>query len=145
MDTPRGTIVSLDAHAGYLRAMIEVDTASCPRCAAGKGCGAGLLGTGAATRQLEMPVDPALGLAVGDEVVLRLAESSVLHAAAIVYGLPMLGAIVAAVLAYAASLGDAGAASAALLGLAIGVAAGRWWLRRRDCLRQFLPAVERPH
>ena len=105
METPTGTVVSLTNRAGDLRAVIEVDVAAvCPRCAAGKGCGAGILGAGRGNRRVEVAVDPDLHLGEGDEVQLTLAPDSILRASVIVYGIPMLGALIAAALAYGLSL-----------------------------------------
>ena len=47
MENPTGRVVSLVDKRSGARAVVEVDAASaCPRCAAGKGCGAGLLQPG---------------------------------------------------------------------------------------------------
>jgi len=146
MDIPKGTVVSLVSRAGDMHATINVDVmTACPRCASGKGCGAGILAAGSRTRQLQVLVDPDLGLAEGDVVDLTLAPRNILRAALIVYGLPMLGAIVGAAIAYAYSLGDTGAAFAALMGLATGLLLGRWRLRQTSCLQQFMPTIGRPH
>ena len=61
--------------------------------------------------------------------------ASLLHAAAVVYGIPMLGALLAAAVAYSASLGDAGAAVASLLGLGAGLVVSRSRLRKAGCLQ----------
>ena len=138
--------MSLVDNADGVRAIVDVDVAaSCPRCAAGKGCGAGLLTSGSSSRQVEATIRPGLDVAKDDVVEISLAPDNILRAAAIIYGLPMLGAIVAAALAYAFSLGDVAAAIAALIGLGSGLLAGRWRLRRTSCMRQFIPSVERLH
>jgi positive regulator of sigma E activity len=80
---------------------------------------------------------------VDDVVEISLAPDNLLQAAFLVYGLPLFGAIIAAAIAYAFSLGDAGAALAALLGLSGGLVVGRWRLRQPSCLRRFVPSVER--
>ncbi len=116
--------MSLVDRADGARAIVDIEVAAaCPRCAAGKGCGAGLISN--------------------DLVEIALAPDNLLRAAAIVYGLPMLGAVAAAALAYVLSLGDAAAAVAALAGLSAGFAIGRWRLRRISCLRRFVPSVQR--
>ena len=145
METPTGTIVSITDRAGGLRAVIEVDaTAICPRCAAGKGCGAGILGASRGTRRVEAVIDPALRLGEGDHVQLTLASDSVLRASVIAYGFPLLGAVAAAAAAYSLSLGDPGAALAALAGIGAGMLFGRRRLRREECLREFIPTAVRP-
>ncbi len=126
------------------RAVVIVDVASaCPRCAAGKGCGAGLFASSGSNRQIEATIRPGLDIAEEDIVEIGLAPDNLLQAAIIVYGLPMLGAVVAAAIAYTLALGDAAAAVAALLGLASGLAIGRWRLRQTACLQRFVPTVER--
>ena len=127
-----------------MHAVVGIDVASaCPRCAAGKGCGAGIFVDTGRERQVQADVRPGLQVEEGDVVEVALAPDNLLRAALIVYGLPMLGAILGAVLAYALALGDLGAAVAALLGLGCGLLLGRWHLRRRDCLSRFVPTVER--
>jgi positive regulator of sigma E activity len=144
MDNPKGKVVSLVDNADGVRAVVRVDVAAvCPRCSAGKGCGAGLFTSAVGERQVEATIRSGLDIAEQDVVEISLAPGNVLHAAAIVYGLPMLGAVVAAAIAYALTLGDATAAVAALLGLASGLAIGRWRLRQTACLRRFVPSIEK--
>jgi positive regulator of sigma E activity len=140
METSRGTVVSVVRRAGATCAIVDVETAACPRCAAGRGCGAGLP---APRRRVELPVDPALGLAAGDAVDLRLEPTGVLKAALIVYGGPLGGALAAAALAYGMRLDDAAAAAAALLGIGVGVLASRLRLARSGSVRGFLPFVDK--
>ncbi len=126
------------------RAIVAVEsTQACPRCAAGKGCGAGIFSAGGSERQVEVTVPNGLRPAVDDIVEISLAPKNLLRAALIVYGIPMLGALAGAVMAYAASLGDAGAALAALLGLGSGLIVSRWRVRRETCLQRFTPSIER--
>jgi len=126
------------------RAVVAVDvTSACPRCAAGKGCGAGLFASGGTGRQVEASVPPGLDIAEEDVVEISLAPDNILRAAIIVYGLPMLGAVIAATIAYTLSLGDVTAALAALTGLGSGLVLARWHLRQTACLQRFLPTIER--
>jgi positive regulator of sigma E activity len=144
MENPTGRILSLVDGADGARALVKVAAAAaCPRCAAGKGCGAGIFAVGDSEREIEASVPVGLTVAVDDVVEISLAPDNVLQAAILVYGLPLSGAILAAAVAYAFSLGDVGAAMAALLGLGGGLAAGRWRLRQPDCLHGFVPSVER--
>jgi sigma-E factor negative regulatory protein RseC len=144
MDNPEGRVVSLADSADGVHAIVAVDAASvCPRCAAGKGCGAGIFASGAGTRQIEANVRPGLTIAVDDVVEISLAPDNLLRAAVIVYGVPMFGAVIGAALAYIFSLGDAAAAVSALLGLAAGLLLGRWRLKRTGCMQQYVPTVER--
>jgi sigma-E factor negative regulatory protein RseC len=144
MDNPTGKIQSLIASNGSVRAVVEVDVSkACPRCAAGKGCGAGLFTGSSRKRQVEAIVAEHISLAEGDSVEISLASENLLKAALIVYGMPLSGAITAAGLAYLAQLGDSIAALAALAGLLIGLFVGRWFLSRGECLENFVPYVEK--
>lgn len=125
------------------RAVVSIKVeAACPRCAAGKGCGAGLITGAGRDREVEATIRPGLDIAENDIVEISLAPDNLLRAAAIVYGLPMLGAVAAAAIAYAFSLGDAAAALAALAGLACGLTVSRWRLQQASCLRRFVPSVQ---
>ena len=142
METPTGTIVSITDRVGGARAVIEVDVAAvCPRCAAGRGCGAGILGAARGIRRVEVAIDPGSRLSEGDEVQLTLTPDSILRASVIVYGVPLLGAVIGAAVAYGFSLGDLGAATAALGGLGAGLMFSRQRLNRSECLREFMPTV----
>lgn len=144
MDNPTGRVLSLVDSPDGARAVVAVhDLPACPRCAAGKGCGAGLLTVSDGERKVEARVPRDLVVSVADVVELSLAPDNVLRAAAIVYGVPLLGALAGALVAYGTKAGDVGAAGAALLGLAAGLFLSRQKLRRADCLQRFTPTVER--
>lgn len=144
MKDPQGTIVRIIRDDLGLRAIVEVEAeAVCARCAAGRGCGAGIFAARQGTRRLYVPIGADAGLAEGDIVGLELAPGNVLLAAAIVYGLPLAGAATAAALAYGLAFGDGGAAVMALGGLVAGAVAGRFWLRDTACLARLTPAVSR--
>ena len=144
MDNPIGKIRSLKDSDGDLRAVVEVDVSqACPRCAAGKGCGAGLFTGNARKRSVEVIVGEHLSLAEGDSVEISLGSEDLLKAALIVYGLPLSGAIIAAGLAYLLELGDSTAAIAAVVGLVSGLLVGRWRLSRGECIESFVPHIER--
>ena len=144
MDNPTGKIQSLIASDGAVRAVVEVDvSAACPRCAAGKGCGAGLFTGSNRKRRVEAIVGKHISLAEGDSVEISLASENLLNAALIVYGIPLFGAVTAAGLAYLLQLGDSAAAVAAVLGLGFGLLVGRWRLSRSECIENFVPYVEK--
>ncbi len=82
-------------------------------------------------------------IAEGDNVEIALTPNNLLQAALTVYGLPMLGALAGAGLAYVLVLGDAAAASAAILGLLGGLLIGRRRLRYTACLESFVPRIEK--
>jgi sigma-E factor negative regulatory protein RseC len=144
MDNPIGRVLSLVDSPNGARAVVAVqDAPVCPRCAAGKGCGAGLLAPGTGERRIEATVPAGMSLAVNDDVEVSLAPDNILRAAMIVYGLPMLGALTGAAFSYAIALGDKGAAGAALLGLGAGLVISRRKLQQADCLRSFTPSIEK--
>jgi positive regulator of sigma E activity len=136
----QGTVVSIVRDSQGLRATVDVDTSVvCPRCASGKGCGAGIFSSTGKTRRIEAILSDSANIAEGDSVHLTLESRSLLRAAWIVYGWPLLGAATGALLANINALGDAMAAGAALAGLALGVTLARANLGRKACLSQFVP------
>lgn len=142
MHTPEGRVLSVAADVEPAHAIVEVVTAlTCDRCAAGKGCGAGLLVGDHGPRRIEALVAAHLDLRAGDRVKLQLTPDNVLRAAAFVYGLPLAGGLGAAGLAWWYGAGDAGAAVAALAGVGVAAAAAQRRLRRSGCLQQFTPTV----
>jgi len=142
MDDPKGRIIAFVRDDDGVRALVDVDAREvCPRCAAGRGCGAGIFTGQQKTRRVEARIAPGIDVDEGDIVRIELAPRNVLRAAAIVYGLPLSGAAIAAAIAYLAGLGDAGAAALAILGLFAGLYAGRRRLARQACLAQFTPTV----
>ena len=141
MDSAVGKIIAI----GPGGATIEVArTAACSRCAAGKGCGAGLLGSSRASALLEVPLSPASDLCEGDEVRLALEPAHLLRATMLVYGLPLLGIVLSLTAGWLISrpLSDAVAVIYAVAGLAAGLYAGRRLLSRHECLTQFIPSIE---
>lgn len=138
---PMGVVISIATDAGERRALVEVDAAQvCARCAAGRGCGAGVV-AGSRSRRVEAAIPDGTSIAPGDTVGLEIAPHSVLSAALIVYGWPMLGAASAAAFAYLGGFDDGPAAIAALSGLVIGALLGRRRLGRQRCLERFTPVI----
>ena len=106
MNSTHGQIHSFVDDSFGTRVVVEVDAAeACPRCAAGKGCGAALFASSG--RRVEVSVPENLSLAAGDIVEISLAPDNLLRASLIVYGLPLMGAVVAVSVAYGLSLGCA--------------------------------------
>lgn len=144
MTDPTGTIVQIIRDDRGTHAIVDVEAAAvCARCAAGRGCGAGLFAGRQGTRRLELAIAADRDFEEGDVVALELAPANVLRAASIVYGLPLTGAAIGAALAYFVALGDAGAAVMALVGLGAGAIAGRQRLASESCLARFTPTVAR--
>ena len=125
-------------------ATVSVDAAAiCARCAAGKGCGAGLLTGGKRARLIEVQVSPGLGLRVGDEVKLTLAPSNLLRAAFLAYGLPLGGIVSALGIAWFLNraLDDQSAVVSAIGGFVGGVLIGRHYLNKDGCLKNLVPTI----
>jgi len=139
MQNPHGHIIEMRPDNTVV---VEIESAVvCARCAAGKGCGAGLLGSKAADRRVEASLTDYLDFGVGDEVSISLQSNNVLRAAVIVYAYPLLAAVAAAGLAYGLNLGDVASASFALGGLLAGILLAKWRLKSARCLQQFTPVV----
>src|SRR5690606_22644192 len=115
---------------------------ACARCAAGRGCGAGLLQKGR-TRIFEASVPRGLHFEPGDLVRLELGPEHLLQAAWFAYGLPLLGIILA--VGAASFIADARNESlvvaGGVLGLLAGLLASRRILRKEKCLRNMTPVA----
>jgi sigma-E factor negative regulatory protein RseC len=144
MDNPTGTIHSLVTGPSGTLAIVDVDVeAACPRCAAGKGCGAGLLTGAGRIRRVEAVVGDDMSLAAGDCVEIGLAPANLLRAAMLAYGLPLAGGVGFAGLAYLWAAGDTAAALAALAGMLLGLMLSRWRLSDSGCINDLVPHIER--
>ncbi|MBT8103113.1 MAG: SoxR reducing system RseC family protein [Gammaproteobacteria bacterium] len=142
MENPRGRVIAVERIDVSPRAVVEVDASvACARCAAGKGCGAGLLGATGRRRRVDALIGDGVTVSRGDEVRMELAPSNILKASLIVYGLPLSGAVAGAALAYIASWGDFYAAVGALIGIVAGIVLARARLQRASCLQQFTPTI----
>ncbi len=124
--------------------LLSIDAApACARCAAGKGCGAGILAGPGRPRRFAVARDPALSLSVGDQVRLSMRSSHLLRASVLAYGLPLAGIV----LSLAAGswiidgLGDSQAVMIALPGYLAGYATGRYLLRRENCMERLVPTI----
>lgn len=143
MESPVGKIVSIDND----HATVEVERiAACARCAAGKGCGAGLLSGSSKAAMFEVALSPHSHFSAGDEVRLKLEPAHLLRATILVYGLPLAGMLlgVGAGSLISRPLTDGVAVTYTLAGLAAGFVAGRWQLNRNHCLKHFIPKIEDP-
>ncbi len=140
MESPVGRIVSIADG----QAIVSVDAAEvCARCAAGKGCGAGLLTGSNRTRLIEVQLPPGMEIEPGDEVRLSLAPSHLLRAAVFAYGLPLGGIVVALGIGSILNktLDDHLAIALKISGLVMGGLLGRHLLNRDACLRNLVPTI----
>lgn len=115
----------------------------CPRCAAGKGCGAGLINGMTREREWEVEIPRELELSGGDQVQLALSDAGILRAAALAYGMPLSGILLSLALAWLTfgPLSDPAAVSIATVGLAAGWLLGRSSLKSASCRNQFQPRI----
>lgn len=142
MDSAFGTVQSVDDG----RVTVAIDSAvACPRCAEGRGCGAGLFQSRQRRRLVDVELPAGIHVAAGDEVAVTIGPRSLLKAALYAYGLPLGGML--ATLAVAGllwpALADLGYVAAAAAGLAGGFLLGRKRLRMASLCRELRPNLQR--
>ena len=122
--------------------MVDVDAPlACARCAAGKGCGAGLFASGG-TRRVEATIPASLDISQGDKVAIDLADRSLLPAALIVYGWPLAGAAAGGLLASLGPwTGDLATVAGAIGGFLVAAFLASRRLRSPRCISRFRPVV----
>ena len=122
---------------------------TCSGCAAEHGCGTAVLSKVLGTRRTRIRVLADMPLAVGDRVLIGIAERALVRGSLAVYAVPLLALLLGAVLGRlgaGSGLWASGEAASLVLGLA-GLAAGLLWLKRftrriqRD--RNYQPVVLR--
>lgn len=140
LDTPEAKVIAVRDGS----ATVSVDAGTvCRRCAAGRGCGAGIFAAAQEPKLIDVTVTAGILLEVGDRVRLALAPAQLLRAAWLMYGLPLV-AMVLAVLAASRTVApgsDLVAALFATLGLVGGTVLGRRAMSRDGCLHEFVPTV----
>ena len=125
-------------------AAVRVNTAiGCARCAAGKGCGAGLLMPDERDTELSVSVPEGTTLRRGDTVTLSIAPKYLLQAAFLGYGLPLLGLVVAVGVTSLAGFGTSDIAPVIFgtAGLVAGILAGRHFSGSTRACEQFTPRL----
>lgn len=140
--SPSGRVIAIYPDRDVPQARIAVTSSiRCARCEAGKGCGAGLLGSRSENGEIDAYVAPGLFLSSGDRVTLSLQPSRLLRAAWIAYGYPLVAGLAGALFSLLVGGGDSVAAGSALVGLVLGFLLARLRLRNGDCLSQLIPTV----
>lgn len=140
MTDPVATVISIVDG----RARVEMaDRSACPRCAAGKGCGAGMPGSTRSAVALTVRVAEGLTVAAGDRVTLSLAPADLVRAALFAYGAPLAGLLLFSGSAYLLidPLADALALGFAIFGLLTGGFTGHALARRDGCVSQMSPSI----
>lgn len=140
MNSITGQIVSLED--GFARVDVP-SSALCSRCAAGRGCGAGLFGSGSAQQFVDVSLPAVNHFRVGDKVTIGIESSSLLQASWLAYGFPLAGALLFIGLGLITTrpLGDWSAAGLALSGMAAGWLLSRAKLGKPQCARKFRPVL----
>jgi len=124
--------------------LLEAQTKSaCGGCAAKQGCGTSVLSRWVGRRFTRFQAPNTVNAAVGDEVVVGLAEAAMLKGSVLVYLMPLLAMIVSALLADWLIAADASARDLLVIAAAVGgftlmLAVSRRYLagsRNRDRLR----------
>lgn len=142
MEQATGHVIALESGCATQHAEVEVSAAvACARCAAGRGCGAGLLGASEKTRRVQARIAAGVDVQEGDAVRIELSHRQLLRASWLVYGLPLVAAVIATGMAYFFSLGDSYAVAAAVAGLAVGFLVARRQLSSAACLYRFTPTI----
>ena len=122
----RATVVRVDGAVAFVE---SVQTGSCGQCQ-GKGCGTAKLSKVFCSEPRQFQVDNDIGAAVGDQVVVSVADGAVLRGIGLVYLLPLAllvaGAAFGSALAGEESQRDGYAAAGGALGLIAGFLLSRW-------------------
>jgi len=124
-------------------ATVEVESpVACKRCAAGKGCGAGIFQDADRPRQIQVEVPAGMTVRQGDTIELTIGHKFLLRAAMLAYGLPLITMITLLALAWLLSgnPGDGAGIVLAIIGLVIGLFIGRQILSSESICEQFVPS-----
>lgn len=142
MEQATGHVIALESAGASLHAEVEVSAAvTCARCAAGRGCGAGLLGASPKNRRIQALIAAGVDVQEGDEVRIELSPQRLLLASWLVYGLPLVAAVIATGVAYLFGLDDSYTVLAAVAGLAGGLLIARRQLSKAACPYRFTPTI----
>ena len=140
MITEPATVVRVSDDAVWVRCEVQQ---ACPRCAQGRGCGGGIMGRLLGDRlRLVRAARRGMDLAVGDGVVIALAESALLRASLTMYLLPVLTMLAGAMLLrHIAGPGDTGSIIGGVAGLSAGLMYARRFGRLRGSDPRYQPSV----
>lgn len=142
MEQATGHVIALETGSASLRAEVEVSAVvACARCASGRGCGAGLLGASEKNRRVQALIAAGVDVQEGDKVRIELSPQQLLRASWLVYGLPLVAAVIATGVAYLLRLDDFYAVVAAVVGMAAGLVVARRQLSSASCLLRFTPTI----
>jgi len=138
----RAVIVQIEGQYAFVQAS---QANGCEQCS-GKGCGAGKLSQLFCSKPRQFQVNNSINAGVGDEVIVSVAEGSVLRGISVVYLLPLLLLVMGAMLgnAWVEQPGqrDGYAAAGAIIGLAAGFVIAKW-ISLRQNRNHSLPYIAR--
>jgi sigma-E factor negative regulatory protein RseC len=136
----RAVVVNVDGQSAMVRAEVA---SGCGHCG-GKGCGASKLSRLFCSYPREFEVRNQINAAVGDSVIVTVADGAVLRGVAEVYLVPLiclaLGGLIGSRFAPLAASNDANAALGALVGLVVGFVIARW-LSASQYAKRFQPSI----
>ncbi|MGQ9659821.1 MAG: SoxR reducing system RseC family protein [Thermochromatium sp.] len=121
----RGRIIAL---VGDQARVTAERRSACGQCSVNNACGTSLLERVFAHHPVELLARNPIGAQVGDEIVIGLSETGLLHSAAAAYLAPILGLILGAALGE--RFGGPQPSVASVLGALGGLGLAFWWLRR---------------
>lgn len=125
------TVVEVRADVALVRCLSQ---SGCERCAAGKGCGGGVMSRLLGDRlNLVSVATGGKSLRAGDEVLIGLHEQGLVQASAAVYLVPLVAAMLGGVAA-ASAIGPGDAI--VLSGTVVGFVGGLFWARRFGVQRE---------
>ncbi|KPK59157.1 MAG: SoxR reducing system RseC family protein [Gammaproteobacteria bacterium] len=140
MITEPATVLRVDGDIVWVRCEAQQ---GCRRCAEGRGCGGGLLGKLLGDRLRTVRAGRGdFRLAAGETVVIGLAETALVRASVVMYLIPLLTMLAAAVLAWqVGGQTEAWAISGGLIGFLTGLGYARRFGNRHDTDPRFQPVV----
>ena len=117
---------------------------ACSSCASAKNCGVSSLSKIFSNQSLTFDTPSLPNAKQGDWYVIGIEQSTILKAASIIYLIPLVMMIGAAVLGLMAGASDGGVALASLAGLILGLVAARYLARSSRTLSQTTPTILGP-
>ena len=123
-------------------ATVRVPRTTCPRCAAGEGCGAGIFAGQGGDVSMTVALPPETAVRVGDRVNLIVQPGGLLRAAATAYGFPLAGLVLATGLARVMESAEVESVVWGLCGMLGGFMLAR--RRRERCLSSLRPRISGP-
>lgn len=110
--------------------LVEAERQStCNKCQVKKGCGTRLLANHVGKRFTTIAVDKTSSVDIGQQINLVIPEQALLQGAAVMYLIPVIVMILAALLASALQFGEVVQTLAGISGLVVGLMMTRWYLK----------------